>query len=392
MASKITKRFVDSVKAPEKGQAFHYDTELQGFGLCVSYSGRKSFFIQYGQRDKRRRQAIGPYGALTVEAAREKARGILAEVASGKDPIAEKETVKGIPTFAQWADDYMLEVNRRKDDSSKDRIFLRKASDRFGAVRLDKLTLDDIQRVFTDMSQTTPIQANRWLASVRACLSAAWRSDKIENNVAMKIRPNPENPARDRVLTDDEMSKLIEAIGSLADPYHRAALTMLIETGARSSEVLTMQWADLDLVEGVWRMPKPKARKAQVLPLAPSTVALLQGLPKKSTFVIPGRYQNQKRYRLREPWLAVKAIAGIGAEADLHIHDLRRSFGLAVARKAGLHIASKLLRHSDIRVTERVYAPLGLAELREAMDRHSAEIIDLADRRQNGKEPEPDQK
>jgi len=38
-----------------------------------------------------------------------------------------------------------------------------------------------------------------------------------------------------------------------------------------------------------------------------------------------------------------------------------------VSKQAGLHVASKLLRHSDIRVTERVYAPLGIDELRVAM-------------------------
>jgi integrase len=52
----------------------------------------------------------------------------------------------------------------------------------------------------------------------------------------------------------------------------------------------------------------------------------------------------------------------------VHVHDLRRTYGLRVARHAGILAASKLLRHSDARVTSRVYAPLGLDELRRVAD------------------------
>lgn len=55
------------------------------------------------------------------------------------------------------------------------------------------------------------------------------------------------------------------------------------------------------------------------------------------------------------------------------IHDLRRTFGLHIAQRAGLHVASKLLRHSDIRITERVYVPLGFEALREAIEENQRE-------------------
>ncbi|HQR44587.1 MAG TPA: hypothetical protein PK598_01065 [Thermoanaerobaculia bacterium] len=60
-----------------------------------------------------------------------------------------------------------------------------------------------------------------------------------------------------------------------------------------------------------------------------------------------------------------------GFLADVHIHDLRRTFGLHVAKAAGLHVASKLLRHGDVRITERVYAPLGIETLRAAVEKRS---------------------
>ena len=71
------------------------------------------------------------------------------------------------------------------------------------------------------------------------------------------------------------------------------------------------------------------------------------------------------RSDLKKPWNQIRKVAEL---PDVHLHDLRRTFGLRVTRKAGLHVASKLLRHADVRVTEQVYSPLGLAELRKATE------------------------
>jgi integrase len=65
---------------------------------------------------------------------------------------------------------------------------------------------------------------------------------------------------------------------------------------------------------------------------------------------------------------------------DVTIHDIRRTYGLHVARTAGLHIASKLLRHGDVRITEKVYAPLGLGDLADAVKKAGTpgEVVDIA--------------
>jgi integrase len=60
-------------------------------------------------------------------------------------------------------------------------------------------------------------------------------------------------------------------------------------------------------------------------------------------------------------WARLKAAARLGA--DVHLHDLRRSFGLRVTRASGIFAASKLLRHSSTRITETVYSPLDAGDL-----------------------------
>lgn len=85
-----------------------------------------------------------------------------------------------------------------------------------------------------------------------------------------------------------------------------------------------------------------------------------------SELIVPGKNGGRRNGHLRRPWNRLRMAAKLPSENT--IHDLRRSFGLRVAKRHGLHIASKLLRHTDVRVTERVYAPLDIEDLREAAE------------------------
>jgi integrase len=165
-------------------------------------------------------------------------------------------------------------------------------------------------------------------------------------------------------LSEEEFGRLLSAIDEIADPFVKAAFLLLTQTGARLSEVLHAEWRHIDLERGLWVLPSTKAGKRQVAPITAKTVSMLSSLPKLGSYVIPGRSPKTHRYDLKQPWEKLKAAAGL---EDVDIHDIRRSFGLQVAKKSGLHVASKLLRHSDIRVTERVYAPLGIDDLRDAL-------------------------
>ncbi|MBI2839222.1 MAG: hypothetical protein HYX75_12970 [Acidobacteria bacterium] len=83
--------------------------------------------------------------------------------------------------------------------------------------------------------------------------------------------------------------------------------------------------------------------------------------------MIPGK-QGDPRTHPRELWARVCERAKL---EGVHVHDLRRSAGLYWARTAGLHVASRMLRHSNISVTQAHYAPLGVDILREAAEARS---------------------
>lgn len=104
---KLTKRLVDATKSAG-AEIRVWDSEVKGFGLRVKPSGVKSFFINYRNAEGRqRRYTIGKHGVLTVEEARKSARLLLAQVARGGDPSAERETRRHAASIENLAEAYL---------------------------------------------------------------------------------------------------------------------------------------------------------------------------------------------------------------------------------------------------------------------------------------------
>ena len=378
---KLTKKNIDKLPLPENSSGVrYYDESLPGFGIIVRPTGRKVFFVEYGK--ERHRMKLGVYGKLTLDKAKEKALEKFVAVNDGRDPLAERKARNNAYTFGKWVDEYLEEVKLRKKHAREDVRYLGEARKLWGKRPLADVSTSDIQRVFSNKGKTiSKTTANRWLASVRACLQDAWRQNQIEHNPAMRIKGFAENPGRTTVLSDDELVRTLNVIDALEDPHTRAAFHLLIQTGARKSEVLRAKWEDIDLEQRIWRIPTTKAGKPQVMPLPPEAVAMLEHLPHIGPYIVPGKKPEMPRSDLKRPWQKIQKDANI---AHVTIHDVRRTFGLHIARKAGLHVASKLLRHSDIRVTEKHYAPLGLEELRSALERRGADVVEMGNARENG--------
>jgi len=384
-----------------------YDASKSGFGCTVYATGKIVFWCRYGPRNRRRWTRCGTWGEVTVAQAKEKAKEILAQADLGGDPVYEAKRKRKVPTFRDWVQQYMGEVRHRRKRPAEIQRYLDRAVERWGGTPLDEISKADVRaaaraqleevrakleateanRAAKEEREPEPLPntaghstANRFLATVAACFNAAVDDELIPANPAARIKPYPEAEPRRRVLSDDEMARALKAISAEPDPFARAALLLLIATGARRSEVLNARWVDIDLEQGLWTIPTTKAGRKQVLPLSNDALAVLSGLERTTgPFVIAGRFPDRPRADLKKPWERVRKAAGI---ADVRIHDIRRSFGLRIARTAGLHVASKLLRHHSVTQTERVYAPLGLDDLREALQKANeaqpANVVDIA--------------
>src|SRR5918998_6256857 len=109
---KLTKRAIDAMR-PGSADVFAWDSELPGFGVRVKPSGIVSFVIQYRNRTgTSRRFTFGRYGILTPEEARQRARGLLADVARGADPAEKRATDRAAITVAELCREYLDKAER----------------------------------------------------------------------------------------------------------------------------------------------------------------------------------------------------------------------------------------------------------------------------------------
>ncbi|GAB4059504.1 Arm DNA-binding domain-containing protein [Uliginosibacterium sediminicola] len=95
---KLTKTYIDKLTAPADKEAFHWDTEIKGFGLRVTPTSKITYIVQGRVNGSSPRISIGPHGVFTVDQAREVAREHLRSMRMGIDPraVAKKEAAQRV--------------------------------------------------------------------------------------------------------------------------------------------------------------------------------------------------------------------------------------------------------------------------------------------------------
>jgi integrase len=144
------------------------------------------------------------------------------------------------------------------------------------------------------------------------------------------------------------------------------AVRLLIFTGCRLNEIMTLKWEHVDFVDRVLRLPDSKTG-AKVVHLGQPAIEHLKAANsiKGNPFVIMGTLEGKRLTDLQPLWQRVRARAGL---KDARIHDLRHTFAsTAVASGQGLPMIGKLLGHTQVQTTAR-YAHLAAVPVRNAAD------------------------
>lgn len=430
---KLTRRALAAIK-PTGKRAFYFDTDLSGFGLKLEPSGAASWFLEYragagGRGAAKRRMKIGDATDMTPEAARERAKDLLAEIRLGGDPAATKAKAKTVPTFRAFAAEH-LDAMAAMAEKHPEQATLRPGSIRnyrsllkkhvgpaIGSRQLDAITREEAKRLHTKVGKEAPATANRCLEFIGSIFKAAADAGHVEEgtNPARGIRAFKER-SRERFLSAEELARLGEAIAAAETtgvPYEpparegkkakhvpkemppyvigadsAAALRLLILTGARLREILHARWDQIDLERGLLSVFGKTGRRYVFLP-APA-LEILAGLPRGlGPFVFPSSLDcNKPKADLNKPWRAVRKLAGLD---DVRIHDLRHSFAsVAVSGGAPLAVIGKILGHASPVMTGR-YAHLSADPVRAAaeaaagtiaaaMARTTGEVIPMPER------------
>jgi integrase len=377
---KLTEKTIKNPKLPPKGYTLKWDDEVKGFGVRITAGGSVAFIFNYRTRGGRmRRKTIGDVSEYSVEAARRVAKRYRHIVDEGGDPLATQEAERGAPTFKRLAEEY-IEKHLPKKRPSSAKIDRQTIDNELLPVlrqrKVAEITFSDIDDLHHKITKRAPYRANRVVALLSKMFSLAikkgWRTD----NPAKGIERNHESK-RERYLSNDELTRLTEALAKYPDQDVANAVRLLLMTGARRGEVLSAQWVQFDLEQGVWSKPSAhtKQKAIHTVPLSPPALELLAAMhasrDPNSPYLFPGRDGKGHRVDLKKPWPAICETAGI---TGLRLHDLRHSYASILASGGTtLLMIGKLLGHTQLSTTLR-YAHLQVDPLREATARAGAVI------------------
>lgn len=356
MTVKLTKKTVDSLSLPDKGQAFVWDESLSGYGIRLTPS-RKTYIVQARVGGKTRRVTLGVHGVITADQARKKAIKTLGQMNDGIDPGAARRKEKAHQaTLQQVADSYIEQKRTKKGhplkQATKDDIdrHIKTTFSDWADLPLASITRDMVGKRYQQALKKSEAQAVQGFRILRAIYN--WQrnntKDKSGNptmpeNPCMAITDNSGwayIPSRDRMIPLKKVGVVWNYLKTLrADSGQTevgqtmvAAVMFAFLTGGRWGEIAPLTWGQIDIEAATWTLPDPKNRSKITFPLSQQAVGILEGQAgKHDTYVFPGRGKDGHIHRPTRLMVKIGDTCGV----KISPHDLRRTFN-AIAEDCGV--------------------------------------------------------
>ena len=411
MADKITKRTVDAAK-PDQRDSFIWDSEIKGFGLKITPKGKKVYVLQYRFQGALRRFTIGTHGnPWTPEKARTEALRLLGLAKDGKDPATAKQSDKDAVTVSALCDLYLVDGVNGKSASTlatdKGRIE-RHIKPLLGRKRVKDLNMNDIKKFMRDVATGKTAAniktgkhgrarvtggegtANRTAGLLGGIMSFAIDGGIRSDNPVHGVKRYAEKRS-ERFLSPKELALLGDVLTTAErDGENKTAINgirLLILTGCRKAEILTLRWAHVNFDAGYLELPTSKTGQKRV-PIGAPALELLASLPRLegNPYVLPGEKAGKHLVGLPGVWRRIRKTANL---EDVRLHDLRHSFAsVGAGAGMGLQVVGKLLGHRSPSTTAR-YAHIADDPAKAAADRISSAISGILSR-SNHKEAQRD--
>ena len=413
----FTKKIIAEIPPAEKGKRKQYqDIRTPALKLEVTSAGKKTYKVYRKLSGRPVRYTIGNIEDWSIENARAKAEEISALIASGVNPNIEKTKIKQEITFLELFQDYMNRYSKvYKRSWEYDEREVNKYLSHWFNRRISDIHKEEIQKLHEKIGNDNGIyQANRILERTRAIFNKAIEWGWSGANPTQGIKKFKEK-SRDRFIKPAEFPFFFKA---LEEEHNRIAadyILMSLYTGARKSNVLSMQWDEIDFEQQSWRIPETKNGEPLVIALPTKAMEILKKRKAitNSSWVFPSERTNGHLSDPKKAWKRIlvsatlkiwesypvikiiieesqketlnktydkalydevlKKSAEKGIEPpvglmDVRIHDLRRTLGsYQAASGANQYIIGKSLGHKDQQSTA-IYARLDLDPVRASIE------------------------
>ena len=342
---RLDQRRVRTLK-PRKSTYDVRDRDLKGFGVRVMPSGAKRYFIHSQHQGRRVWKIVGDADTIGTDEARGRAKTLMAAIREGSD--AQSATPPDI-AFETVADEVFRRYARNWKPSTlnvNQRYYRNQILPWFEGQPIAAITVSDVRRWFASLHET-PVAADR----SAPILSVIMRQAEVYG-----YRPEGTNPCagikryrrqgRERFLSAAELRRLGEVLArhEADQPQFVAIIRLLLLTGCRKSEIVTLKWRHYR--EGKLFLPDSKVGPRTVW-LSSVARAVLDGLPRSAVWVFPSPQSDSCMSvgTLDRAWRFMRAEADL---PDVRLHDARHTYAsVALAQGETVLTIGRLLGHRN---------------------------------------------
>jgi len=351
---KLTETYARKVPQTKEGTAKYWDTEIRGFVLFIGKRA-KTWYYQRDVGGQTKRVLIGRYPMISAQAARQTAMGLALEMGRGAGRVVQI----GAPTLAVAMEAYLARPRLRSETHKKS------ARQQFELHLKDwmRLPLDSIsKKMVADRHRSLasrPSAANHLLKIFRTVWNHARRTYDLPETPTLAIEWYEEKPAGTII---EDLKEWRSAVNDLYNPIHKVFYELLLFTGLRKTEALTLEWCNVQ--EDRIHLPMTKNGRSFDLPILQlhhEILAPISSLHRKWVFPSPKSTAGHMTNPERIAW-------------SLHAH--RRTFA-SVAIEAGVleEIVGRLLNHTPLSITGQRYVKPSLGALRPHMGTVCQELV-----------------
>lgn len=341
--TKLTEGRVKALR-PQKRVRDVRDSHLRGFGVRVYPSGRKCYFVHIQHEGRRAWNVVGDAAVTRLADAREQARSIMAGKRNGTRPQSDQTLFE---TVAEEVFQRYGRSNWKPGTFDVNRYYLKnQLLPWFQGRQIGDITAADVKDWFASLHKT-PVSADRAapvLSIIMACAEKyGYRTD--DSNPCRGIK-RYRRQGSERFLSEEEVSRIGAKLKRYQDAYPAfvAIIRLLLLTGCRKTEVVTLRWKD-------YRNGHIHLRDSKVGPrmvwLSTPARRILDGLHRTSTWVFPS--PRTEKSLTTDPverlWQRVRSEAGL---QGVRLHDLRHTYAsIAVEQGESVVTVGRLLGHNN---------------------------------------------
>jgi integrase len=366
-----------------KKDAVFFDDALRGFGLRIRRGSEdrimRSWIIQRRMKGRMRRFLIGDAAVIPPGKARERAKKLLAEIALGADPQADKAKRREADevTLRSVVSDYLDQKTGVKPGTLRmlksylqGPLYLKPLH----GTPVDRIGRKDVAARVLAVSKASGVPTGiAFRSAVNAMFTWAMQMGLTEINPVIGAF-QPERPkSRDRVLIDTKLDlemkhrwrELVGVWQGVDDDDYGKCIRLMILTGTRRAEIGGMRWSEFNADMTAWTLPESRSKtgQANTLPVTPMMKSILDTIPMRDGI---DALFGKKRFT---GWSIGKAALDERLDIPAWQHrDIRRSVDTGM-NELGVapHIVERVLNHK-LKGVPGIYNRAGYqAEVRAAM-------------------------